>query len=118
MYRKLEIWKDSVELIKMVYEIAEEFPKSEEYNLKSQLKRAITSVTLNIVEGKCRSTSKDFAHFLNMASSSLSESEAILGICVALSYIKEDNNVIEKIVYLNKRINALRIKLLKEDAND
>ena len=68
MYRKLEIWKESIELIKEIYCYADILPKSEDFNLKSQLKRAIVSVTLNISEGKCKSTAKDFAHFLNIAS--------------------------------------------------
>ena len=64
MYRKLEIWRDSIELLKDVYALADKLPKSEEYNLKSQLKRAMVSVPLNIAEGKCRASSKDFSHFL------------------------------------------------------
>jgi hypothetical protein len=38
MYKELEIWKESVLLIKEIYKVAELLPKSEEYNLKQQLK--------------------------------------------------------------------------------
>jgi hypothetical protein len=34
-YKELEIWKDAVKLIKLVYGLADELPKSEEFNLKS-----------------------------------------------------------------------------------
>ena len=48
MYQKLKIWQDSIVLIQKIYYYTELLPKSEEYNLKSQLKRAIVSVTLQI----------------------------------------------------------------------
>ncbi|MDO9289069.1 MAG: four helix bundle protein, partial [Thermodesulfovibrionales bacterium] len=60
LYRDLVVWQKSVELIKKVYSLAENLPKSEEYNLKQQLKRAVVSVSLNIAEGKNRRTAKDF----------------------------------------------------------
>ncbi|MDR1695855.1 MAG: four helix bundle protein [Endomicrobium sp.] len=40
MYKKLEIWNEALSLIKEVYKIAGGFPKSEEFNLKLQVKRA------------------------------------------------------------------------------
>ncbi len=114
MYKKLEIWQEAVELIKIVYTIIEKLPKAEEFNLKSQLKRAVISVALNIAEGKNRKTAKDFAHFLNLSSASLSEVDAILSICVELRFIDEDDNLNTRISVLNKRINAFISKLLKE----
>ena len=47
-YRDLLVWQKSVSLIKEVYAEADKLPKSEEYNLKQQLKRAVVSVSLNI----------------------------------------------------------------------
>lgn len=44
LFRDLVIWQKSIDLIKKVYEQADILPKSEEYNLKQQLKRAIVSV--------------------------------------------------------------------------
>jgi hypothetical protein len=34
MYRELDVWHESVALIKSVYPLAEQLPKSEEFNLK------------------------------------------------------------------------------------
>ncbi len=115
MYRKLEIWKESIELIKEIYCYANMLPKSEDFNLKSQLKRAVVSVTLNISEGKCKNTAKDFAHFLNIASASLSEVETIMYICLELGYFKNINidKTLNNIKILNKRINALRNKQIR-----
>ena len=67
MYKDLDVWKDSVTLIQNVYNVADKLPKSEEYNLKSQIKRAVISIALNIAEGKTRKSAKDFSHFLNIS---------------------------------------------------
>ncbi len=115
MYRKLEIWRDSIELLKEVYTLADKLPKSEEYNLKSQLKRAMVSVPLNIAEGKCRASSKDFSHFLNIAAASMDEVDVILTICEELGFLQNLANIHEKNKVLTKRINALRRKLSEEN---
>lgn len=117
MYKKLEIWKDSIEILKQVYVIAEKLPKSEEYNLKSQLKRAMVSVPLNIAEGKCRASAKDFAHFLNIATASIDEVDAILYICEELDFLTDLDKIHNQNKLLTKRINSLRNKLA-EDCND
>lgn len=114
MYKKLEIWQEAIELIKIVYQIVEKLPKTEEFNLKSQLKRAIVSVALNIAEGKNRKTAKDFAHFLNLSSASLAEVDAILCICIELGFLEENVELSDKINILNKRINAFANKLLSK----
>lgn len=115
MYRKLEIWRDSIELLKEVYALADKLPKSEEYNLKSQLKRAMVSVPLNIAEGKCRASSKDFSHFLNIAVASMDEVDVVLTICEELGFLQNLSNIHEKNKVLTKRINALRRKLSEEN---
>jgi len=111
MYKKLEIWREAIALLKEVYILAEKLPKSEEFNLKSQLKRAIVSVPLNIAEGKCRASSKDFSHFLNIAAASLDEADVVLTICEELGYLSNLDSTHEKSKVLTRGINALRRKL-------
>ena len=118
MYRKLDIWNKSLDLIKIIYNYADLLPKQEDYNLKSQLKRAIVSVNLNIAEGKSRRSTKDFIHFLNISSASLSETECILLICEHLGYLDVEKVVFENITQLNKKINALINKLERTIKNE
>ena len=75
-FEQREVWNLALEYIDLVYEIAEELPRSEEYNLKSQLKRAATSVALNIAEGSTGQTDAEQARFLGMALRSLIETVA------------------------------------------
>lgn len=107
LYRDLLVWQKSVSLIKKVYVEADKLPKSEEYNLKQQLKRAVVSVSLNIAEGKNRRTSKDFINFLNIAGGSLAETEAILLICSELDLLLVQEDLLADIEELAKMINRL-----------
>ena len=118
MYKELDIWKESVNLIKDVYQIAEALPKSEEYNIKSQLKRAVVSVSLNIAEGKSRKTGKDFANFLSIASGSLTEVDAILSICQELGYFVYGNNLSNSVITLNRKINSMRSYIINKGSNN
>jgi four helix bundle protein len=106
-YRDLLVWQKSVSLIKEVYAEADKLPKSEEYNLKQQLKRAVVSVSLNIAEGKNRRTAKDFMNFLNISSGSLIEIEAILLICEELGFLHNLEDLLSHIEELAKMINSL-----------
>jgi hypothetical protein len=72
-YRKLEIWKRGIQLVKTVYGLLNSFPKHEQYALSDQLKRAVVSVPSNIAEGSKRNTVKEFRNVLCIASGSLAE---------------------------------------------
>jgi four helix bundle protein len=111
-FKKLEVWKKSHELNLFVYlNVLPKFPKSEQYDLHSQTKRAAYSVPLNIVEGSGRFTEKDFAHFLDMALGSAHELEYCLLMCKDLSYV--DIELYEKTNQLINEVKAMLIGLIK-----
>lgn len=89
-YHKLIVWQRARELVRLIYQHTENFPKAEEFGLKGQLRRAAVSVVLNIVEGYRRSTTKEYLHFLNTADSSLSELEAGLEISLDLQFLSKN----------------------------
>lgn len=66
-FEKLEVWQLALDYIDITYEIAGQLPRSEEYNLKSQILRAATSVALNIAEGSTSQTDVEQARFLGLA---------------------------------------------------
>ncbi len=62
-HRKLDVWVESIALVKMLYESKGKFPRNEEYGLISQIRRAALSVGGNIAEGAARKSQREFVRF-------------------------------------------------------
>ena len=89
-YKQLIVWQKSKVLVKMVYEATEHLPKSEEFILKNQLRRAAVSVCSNIAEGSSRKSLQERKRFYEIARSSAIEIDAQLELCITLNYTVED----------------------------
>jgi len=87
-YKKLIVYQKSKELVLFVYEITREFPKTEEYVLLPQMRRAVVSIMANIVEGYAKSR-KELIRFLSISIGSLTELEVYLDLCLELNYLKQ-----------------------------
>jgi len=88
-FEKLEVWQLAVEYADLCYAIAEKLPKSEEYNLASQLRRAAISIALNIAEGSTSQTDPEQARFLAMAIRSLIETVACQHLIHRRNYLSD-----------------------------
>lgn len=58
MESNLEVWKLAHQLTIDVYKITQAFPKSEQFGLTSQVRRSVSSVPTNIIEGQARQYKK------------------------------------------------------------
>ena len=116
-YKKLEVWKKAHEFVLLTYKYTKEFPKFELFGLTSQIRRAVVSITANIVEGQASNSKRDFLNFLNMANRSLVETEYLLETALDLMYLSKDKfEQLESIRVsvgnlLNGLIRSLRNKL-------
>jgi len=88
-FERLEVWQLALEYIDLTYDLAGQLPRSEEYNLKSQIIRAATSVALNIAEGSTSQTDPEQARFLSMAIRSLLETVACQQIIKRRGFISD-----------------------------
>ncbi|MCE2787445.1 MAG: four helix bundle protein [Bacteroidota bacterium] len=115
-FRKLQIWKDAVQLVISTYKIMQLFPSAEKFELSSQMRRAAVSVPSNIAEGCSRNSAVEFKRFLEIAIGSTFELETQLIIAGKLGYISELklDQEIKSIHELQKRINRL-ISKIKSD---
>lgn len=116
-FREFQVYKDVRKFNKELKDFSKKkFPKEEQFNLLSQLWRALDSIILNIAEGTDRGTDKDFAHFLNVANTSLNEVVACLDVALDNNYItnKEHQYYLEKAALLSRQLTAFRKKLLNE----
>ena len=101
---------------KDLYALLKKFPREEQYALCDQLRRAVISVPSNIAEGSGRTSSKDQAHFFEMAFGSLMEVNCQIDIAHDLGYItkEEVERVEQRVKAIAALLSGLRRKLLGE----
>ena len=109
-FRKLEIWKDGIQIVKDVYVLLKGFPNTEKFGLTTQLSRSVVSIPSNIAEGCSRNSQKDFSRFLQIALGSSFELETQLTISRELEYITKAqfNNILDKLHSLQRQMNSLK----------
>ena len=101
-HKELVVWQMSMDLAVDVYCITKNFPKSEEFGLTSQMRRAVVSIPSNIAEGYGRGSRNELRHFLEVSSGSASELETQLLICQRVGL--ENSDVIDELCDRLKRI--------------
>lgn len=109
-YENLEIWQLSIAYAKNIYRITNKFPKSEQYGLSIQLRRAAVSISANIAEGSGSIGLKDKLNFLDIAVKSALETTSELQIALELSYINKltRDNLYNHAEVIIKRIRAFK----------
>ncbi|MBI3536163.1 MAG: four helix bundle protein [Chloroflexi bacterium] len=108
-FESLTIWHNARAYSKSVYELTAKFPRHEDYGLRSQLNRAVNSISLNIAEGSAKGD-KSFVVYLETAVGSTFEVVSASFLALDRGYITADE---QKSLYsegekLGKSINAFR----------
>ncbi|MFA6468827.1 MAG: four helix bundle protein [Bacteroidota bacterium] len=114
-YRKLIVWEKAHKATLEIYFLTKSFPKDELYGIVSQLRRSVSSIPANIVEGCGRKTKADFARFLNIAIGSSNETEYFLLLAKDLGYISQSDHehVCASIIDIRKMLVSLSSKVQK-----
>ena len=86
-HKRLEAWKQSMDLVIEIYRTTGNFPSQEIYGLTNQIRRAAVSIPSNIAEGAARQTKKEFANYRHMAQGSLSELDTQVELARRLGYL-------------------------------
>ena len=90
-YEDLKVYERSYKAALGIYRMTERFPNEEQYGMTSQIRRAATSIPLNIAEGYAkRENQAEFKRFIGMALGSSDETQVLLQFAKDLGYITED----------------------------
>ena len=90
-YEDLEVYQMSYRYSLEIHRLSLTFPKFEQFELGSQLRRATKSIPLNIAEGYGKKASAaEFKRFLTMALGSSDEVRVQLRYCKDLGYISDE----------------------------
>jgi len=85
-YKDLDIWKESMALVRTVYKTSNQLPDTQKYSLVSQMQRSAISIPSNIAEGSARHTDKETIQFLYIALGSIAELNTQLILVEDLGY--------------------------------
>lgn len=108
-HKDLIVWQMSMDIAVDIYYITRNFPKTEEFGLISQMRRAVVSIPSNIAEGYGRGSRKELKHFLEISSGSASELETQLLICKRVELIQAEiaDELCEKLKRILKMLSSL-----------
>jgi four helix bundle protein len=116
-HRDLVVWQKAMDLVVLVYGLAQRFPRAEQYGLVSQITRAAVSVPANIAEGNGRRGSRrEYSHFLGMARGSLMETETHIMLALRLGYVTDEDatRAFALIDEVSRMITTMRNRLEQE----
>jgi four helix bundle protein len=89
-FRDLIVWQRAMELARDVYLQTEEFPKSETFGLRMQMRRSAVSVASHIAEGHGKLTDTDLRRSLGSARGALYEFETQNELACGLKFIDQE----------------------------
>jgi four helix bundle protein len=114
-HTRLKVFSLADELVLLVYRESATFPASEQYGLRSQVRRAAVSIAANIVEGCARRTQPDYVRFSEIAYGSARELQYEISLCIRLDFLLPEpgNKLHEQCTAVAKALNGL-LRALRE----
>lgn len=112
-YRKYIVWQKGHQLVLDVYKLTSTFPKSEQFNLISQINRACLSIPTNIAEGCGRQTQKELIRYLYISSGSAHELEYLLFVSTELNFVEKGKSekLLSELTEIKKMLASLISKV-------
>jgi len=114
-HKDLNVWKKSMDLAVLIYDLTNAFPNDERFGLTSQMRRAAVSIPSNIAEGAARKSDKEFLQFLSIALGSLSELETQYILAIRINIIESNDVVDHSLIDVKKLILGFRNYLKKKE---
>ena len=85
-FRDLLVWQRSIQLCAEIYRVTSGFPKTEQFGLTNQMRRASVSIPSNIAEGYGKSSKGEYLLYLGHARGSLCELQTQLVLAETLGF--------------------------------
>lgn len=116
-YKELIVWQKAIQLVKEIFILTNEFPKSELYGLISQIRRAAVAIPSNIAEGYGRKSAKEYAQFYSIAYGSALELETQIIIAKELHFVEKERFIkVEKLLEeILRMLNSMTAKMKKKN---
>ena len=108
-FEDIQAWQKARRVSVEIYRLSGQGDFSRDFELRGQIRRSAASIMANIAEGQGRRTDRDFAHFLNIALGSLSESKSHMYLAMDLGYVDEKtfSDIYEKLDEVGRMVYSL-----------
>lgn len=111
-YERLIAWQEAHKLCLRIYDETSKFPKSEQFRLVDQMRRASYSVPMNIAEGCGKRSLKERTYFYEIAACSLEEVHYQHLLARDLKYVSQEqfesvDSHIGRVSYLLNRLRGI-----------
>lgn len=117
-FEEIPVWRQARQFNQLIFKaLVPRLENIKRFSLADQLQRASLSIMLNIAEGFERRGKAEFAHFLNIARGSASESRSIFWILYDLDILSQNelNHYISVISSIAKQLCSFRNYILKSN---
>jgi four helix bundle protein len=108
-YRDLIAWQKAMELARAIYAATEQFPQSETFGLRMQLRRSAVNAATYIADGHGRLTDAENRKSLSVARGAVNEFQTQLELAASLTFIDPSaaEQMLELATEVAKLINGL-----------
>ena len=115
-FEELPIWKLSLIITKEIYDITFTNKFMKDFSLRDQIRRAVISISSNIVEGFEKNNNNELVRYLKISKGSIGEVRNQLHIALTINYItlQEFNGLNSKLQELGKQIGGFIVYLSKK----
>ncbi len=102
-FEDLEIWKESMEICKEIYNV---FQGCKDFGFRDQIQRSAVSIPSNIAEGYERKGTKEKIHFMHIAKGSCGELRTQLYLAISFCYVdaSKGESLTNRMIRLNVMI--------------
>jgi four helix bundle protein len=85
-HNKMDVYQASRKMVLACYKLSNALPDEERFGLVQQIRRASTSVSLNISEGSSRKSDAERKRYYEISRGSVVEIDSIMDLCSDLHY--------------------------------
>ncbi len=109
IFEKFDVYQKSIDFTNGMYNLTKKYPKSEQFGLISQLRRASMSISFNLAEGFCNHYKNEKLHYYRIAKGSVHECIPGLKLSELQKFIdnKERKKMYDECFELSRMISGL-----------
>jgi four helix bundle protein len=106
---EMDVFKLAHAMTLRIYKTTTNYPEAEKYGLVSQMRRASSSICMNLMEGAHHTSKNEYKHFVSISRGSCGELKYQLMLSKDLGYIGEID--FKELIDISERVSMMLTKL-------